>query len=249
MKKPVALSLALLLLACSSNAVFTGTVTDAATEAALDGTPIQAERADPELTVRTSTRPDGQFKLSLPAGEWTVTVNPSAGKDYKSDYLPLIIPLTAAPKEKRALDTAWLAPRPPDSQAGTGYLLVRGKGYITLPLVDTRHFPQGELVLYQKDPLFYAAARPLALVTYGPTRSLLLGAGSGTYVSEGMTRYWKFPVEPVPGARDYAADGWRVSVWPGALTPGRYAAFLPRAEAGDYTEGAACLFAVPAPGE
>ncbi len=248
-RKLPALALSLLLLACSRNATLTGAVMDGAAETPLAGVPVHAVRAEPELTIKANARRDGSFRVGLPAGDWVVTVNPAGGRNHNPGYLPFSAPLTVAAKEQRAIDTAWLAPLPPDSLAGAGYLLDRGKGYVTLPRVDVRLFVTGELVLYQKDPLFYAAARPVALVTYGPAPVRLLGARPGTLVSEGMARYWKFPVEPVTRARDFAAGAWRVTVWPGAFAPGRYAAFLPGAETGEYTEGLACLFAVPAPGE
>ncbi len=249
LKRLPALALALFLSACSRNATLTGMVMDGAGDTHLAGLPVEAVRANPELTVKTSTRRDGSFRLGLPAGDWLITVNPAGGRNHNPAYLPFSAPLTLTAREQQVLDTIWLAPLPPDSLAGAGYLLDRGRGYVTLPRVDVRLFATGELVLYQKDPLFYAASRPIALVTYGPTPVRLLGARPGTLVSEGMARYWKFPVEPVARARDFAAGAWRVTVWTGAPAPGRYAAFLPGAETGEYSEGLACLFAVPAPGE
>lgn len=91
-------------------------------------------------------------------------------------------------------------------------------------------------------------SRPIALVTCGQTPVHPLGTGPGTLVSEGMARYWKFPLEPVAQARGFAASAWRATVWPGAPAPGRYAAFLTDIKTGEYIEDLACLHRGPCSG-
>jgi len=148
---------------CSKSASVSGVVVDAGTGKGMIGVEIWATSDNLGKKVVAKTAAGGTYSLSVPAGEWMLTMNPRKSPTRLRTYFGSPVKVRLYEKDKSAVDTVWLLPYPPDSTPGYAYLVDKGRGYQRIARYGG---PQS------RPPSFAEAKRPFVMLFHDPTQTI-----------------------------------------------------------------------------